>query len=201
MTWELPSAYQRYRAKKDAAEAVERAESAAAGVRPPSRRRSAPPLSQATRDRIAQMADDGIGCAEIARTLGIGFSTVKRWRRPVAPRQPNDRGGRTPRVTAAQVEQIRQMALDGVRVVDIAAAVQRHPATIYHALRRLGLKAERQHSIGPRDGTLERVRQWMALREEGATWSDIARQYGCQPENVLLLCQRWGKLAEESDEF
>ena len=48
---------------------------------------------------------------------------------------------------------------------------------------------------------LERVRQWMALREEGATWSDIARQYGCQPENVLLLCQRWGKLAEESDEF
>jgi transposase-like protein len=104
-------------------------------------------------------------------------------------------------VTAAQVEQIRQMALDGVRVVDIAAAVQRHPATIYHTLRRLGLKAERQPTIGPRDGTLERVRQWMALREEGATWSDIARQYGCQPENVLLLCQRWGKLAEESDEF
>jgi transposase-like protein len=199
MTWQQPDAWARYLAEKAARQAAERAEAEAAGVRPSIKRPSRPPLSREKRERIVRMVREGMSYAQIARTLGIGLTTVKRWR-GTAPqsRQPNDRGGRMPRVTAEQLAQIRQLALSGSRVVDIAAEVQRHPSTVYQALRRMQVTAQCDSRKGPRDGTLERVREWMALREQGMSWADIAREYGCEPENVCKLCQRWGHMIQEA---
>lgn len=198
----VPDAWARYLAEKAAREAADPAAARRSRRRVP---RSDEVLAQ-QRATVQRMRREGMTYAAIERALGLPRWTV--WRDAHAsnqPRRPAGGGGAAGRMTDAEIDTVVTMARAGASTQAIAEAVRRHRATITTLRRRLGIAASRAHGNVSRAGrpterTIQRVREWLALRAQGMSWAAIGRRYDCVGENVLNLCRRWGKWVEESRE-
>lgn len=197
----VPEAWTRYLAEKAARQA--------AGAAPARRPRRRPPAAEQRaqqRATVQRMRREGMTYAAIGRALDLPPWTVWRdARAPDVPRRYGGGGGAAGRITDAEIATVVAMARDGASTQAIAEAVRRHRHTITVLRRRLGIAASRAHGNAARRGrptarTVERVREWLALRRQGMSWAAIGRRYDCVGENVLNLCRRWGKWAEESRE-
>jgi transposase len=141
---------------------------------------------QAFQDRRLHAADlfqQGIHQAEVARTLGVSRQTISRWHARwqadgTAGLASRGAPGRTPKLSAAQLEQVEQALLQGAKVHGfdtdlwtlerVAAVIWRltgvrhHPAHVWRLLRqRLDWTLQR-----PARRAVERdeqaIRQWVA---------------------------------------
>ena len=199
----VPEAWARYLAEKAAREAADPAAARRSRRRVP---RSDEVLAQ-QRATVQRMRREGMTYAAIERALGLPRWTVWRdARAPDVPRRYGGGGGAAGRITDAEIATVVAMARDGASTQDIAEAVRRHRHTIMVLRRRLGIAASRAHGNRARAGrptarTVQRVREWLALRQQGMSWAAIGRRYDCVGENVLNLCRRWGKMVQESREF
>lgn len=205
MTWQQPDAWARYLAEKAARAAADPA--AAQRARRSVRRNRSDEVRAQQRATVQRMRREGMSYAEIERALGLPSWTV--WRDARASNQPRryaGGGGAAGRMTDAEIATVVAMARAGASTLAIAEAVRRHRTTITTLRQRLGIAAARGHGNVSRAGrptarTIQRVREWLALREQGMSWAAIGRRYDCNPENVSNLCQRWGKWVQESREF
>ena len=98
----------------------------------------------------------------------------------------------------AQLRQtVRDMAAAGADTNQIAAAVGMTPRSVRALRQKLGISASIGHAE-PQRRTIDSVREWLALRQQGYTWAAIGLRYDRCGSTVRQQCQRWGHLIEEA---
>ncbi|MGW1871673.1 winged helix-turn-helix domain-containing protein [Streptomyces mauvecolor] len=116
---------------------------------------SRPQLAEARRVRAVELFEDGRSNTEIARAVGVGGESVRRWRRvwerggaPALRRRPAT--GRPPKLDDGQVEQVRTALEQGAQAHGFEADLW--------TLERVGLVVERVTGV-----SLSRASVWRLL--------------------------------------
>jgi transposase len=143
--------------------------------------------------QAAQLFQEGIHQAEVARRFGVSRQTASRWH--ARWRQDGTAGlrslgqpGRTPKLSPIQLERVEQQLLQGAkaqgfdtklwtlgRIADViwrTTGVRHHPAHVWRLLRQMGWALQRPaRRATERDE--EAIRQWVA-----ADWPRIKKTPG-----------------------
>lgn len=120
---------------------------------------------------------------------------------PPPPRPRRQRGPSAAERRAQRRQTIIDMVAAEATTAQIAAAIGRSISHVRRIRQQLGI-ARHQGTVhvGPQARTLRLLPEWLALRQQGLSWAAIGLRYDRTGENIMQLCQRWGKLVEESRE-
>jgi transposase len=105
------------------------------------------PISKDTRQSIISLLDDGLTSRQIAKNLGIGYSTINRVRLKARPDAPKHQGGRPAKLTATDKRKLVRLATSGKAdtapqlMQELKDQVNVSANTVRRALKESGLKA------------------------------------------------------------
>lgn len=141
--------------------------------------------------QIEHLASQGMSIPEISKHLGRSYYAVYSFCKNHCINTPNGHHGR-PAMSQKQIDKIKTMTLNGMKVEEISNTLGLSRNTIYTKCRELNLPTNPGiRGAGTRQRTKMRLKTIKDLRNVGMSYNKIGQIWGISKQAVHQLCEKY----------